>query len=166
MALTQQPSKWARPSPTIRVGVLGLFAAFLLVLPLALAPRAEAFIYWSGGGAIGRANLDGTGVDESFIGDIGSVGSVAVDGNHVYWTNPNTTTIGRADLDGANVDDRFITLSSGALLRRRYRGRREPHLLGLQQATSACFASSGRSAAPISTGPGWRRDSSPGSRAG
>ena len=45
--MTQQPSKRARPSPTIRVGVLGLFAAFLLVLPLALAPRAEAYIYWT-----------------------------------------------------------------------------------------------------------------------
>ena len=37
--MTQQPSKWARPSPTIRVGVLGLLAALLLVLPLALAAR-------------------------------------------------------------------------------------------------------------------------------
>ena len=128
--MTQQPSKRARPSPTIRVGVLGLFAAFLLVLPLALAPRAEAFIYWSAQpGAIGRANLDGTGVDESFIGDIRL--SRAPRGRRRATStgpHPNTSTIGRANLDGTGVDDSFITPSPGAAAER-YRGRRRAHLL-------------------------------------
>ena len=45
--------------------MLALLAA-LLVSPLALAPRAEAFVYWTNqsDGTIGRADLDGTGVDE------------------------------------------------------------------------------------------------------
>ena len=60
--MTQQPSKWARPSPTIRVGVLGVLVTFLLVLPLALTPRADAYVYWNSENGIGRANLDGTGV--------------------------------------------------------------------------------------------------------
>jgi hypothetical protein len=73
------------------VDLLALLAA-LLVLTLALASRAEAFIYWAnhdlGGGSrgtIARANLDGTGVDESFI-DVFTEGAVptgiAVDANH------------------------------------------------------------------------------------
>ena len=96
------------------VGVAALLAALLLTLPLALAPRAQAFIYWAGGSAIGRANLDGTGVDQSFIGGLGLI-DVAVDGEHVYWTGcadpscvPTTSAIGRANLDGSDANHSFI----------------------------------------------------------
>ncbi len=111
MALTQQSSKWAPLSPTIRVGVLGLFAAILLVLPMALAPRAEAYVYWNNESGIGRANLDGTAIDESFIvlGHPGA-GSVAVDARHIYWIQRDG--IGRAKLDGTGVDRRFIPRAS------------------------------------------------------
>ena len=114
MALTQQSSKWARSAPTIRVGVLGLLAAILLVLPLALASRAEAFIYWAGcgdrdctrPGGIGRANLDGTHAHPSFIsGDAGLLPGLAVGTSHVYWTNGG---VGRAKLDGSGVNPSFI----------------------------------------------------------
>ena len=114
--MTQKPSERAPPSPTIRVGVLGLFAACLLALPLALAPRAAAFIYWAGSDTISRANLDGTGVDQSFIGGFPVAGSgpgdLAVDAKHVYWTGCETSdprcAIGRANLDGTGVDYSFI----------------------------------------------------------
>jgi sugar lactone lactonase YvrE len=71
-------------------------------------------LYWdnySGGSGttIGRADLDGTGIDESFIsGADGPVG-VAVDAQHIYWANSNNGTIGRANLDGTDVDQGFIT---------------------------------------------------------
>ena len=39
-------------------------------------------------GTIGRANLDGTGVDPDFISGIGYPRGVAVDGAHVYWDAP------------------------------------------------------------------------------
>ena len=98
--------------------VLALVAA-LLVLPLVLAPRAEAFIYWSGGDAIGRANLDGSGVDRGFIAfefppDTWRVGDVAVTANHMYWTNHPGGKIGRANLDGTGVNPRFIRDLPGA----------------------------------------------------
>ncbi len=35
--------------------------------------------------------------------------SLAVDGSHLYWTNPKTGEIGRSDLDGSNIDFDFIT---------------------------------------------------------
>ena len=76
-------------------------------------------------GAIGRANLDGTGVDESFISGVNfPSGGVAVEGSHLYWTsyspdtNPNDlysspSRIGRADVDGTGVEENFITRASG-----------------------------------------------------
>ena len=117
MALTQQPSKWTLRSPTIRVGVLALLAAILLVLPLALAPRADAYVYWNNESGIGRANLDGTAIDESFIvlGHPGA-GSVAVDARHIYWIQRDG--IGRAKLDGTGVDRRFIPESSDVIFDR------------------------------------------------
>jgi len=60
--------------------------------------------------AIGRANLDGTDVDEKFIVGSGTPGGVTVSGGYIYWANRNSTgSIGRADLDGRDVDQNFIT---------------------------------------------------------
>jgi len=82
----------------------------LLTLTLILAPRGEAFVYWSGGDeTIGRANLDGTGADESyFTAGAASAAGVAVDASHIYWANADFAgTIGRATLDGTGVDESF-----------------------------------------------------------
>ena len=65
--------------------------------------------------AIGRANLDGTAVERSFIpvpwwNGIPPRG-IAVDAAHIYWLNPPRTVppaIARANLDGTAVDERFI----------------------------------------------------------
>jgi virginiamycin B lyase len=105
-------------SRTHGILVLALLAA-LVVLPLALSPRAEAFVYWtnSSTNAIGRANLDGTGVDERFIGGTELPGAVAVDGHYIYWagygqvahpTEEQGAAIARARLDGTKVDWTFI----------------------------------------------------------
>jgi virginiamycin B lyase len=84
-----------------------LLVAAILTLCLVLAARAEAFVYWADDtGTIGRANLDGTGVDRSFIAD---AGAMAVDAAHIYWANSDTLTIGRANLDGTGVAQSFIT---------------------------------------------------------
>ena len=97
--------------------VVGFLALF--VLTLALAPRAEAYVYWADLGAdtIGRANLDGTGVDQSLIAGLESPGDVAVDGAHVYWTYGGIPAIGRANLDGTGIDPSFITEDSDVDLR-------------------------------------------------
>ena len=64
---------------------------------------------------IGRANLDGFGVNESFIAHAGNDPTrVTVDGQHLYWTAlatlaiPSPGTIGEADLDGADVKNDLI----------------------------------------------------------
>ena len=92
-----------------------VFAAALVVACGGLSQRAEAaaggFIYWSHGNTvspqgIGRANVDGTGVNENFITGTNVAGGVAVDDQHVYWANFDS--IGRANLDGTGVNQSLI----------------------------------------------------------
>ena len=64
-------------------------------------------IYWATGDSIGRANLNGTGVNKHFIDDPdGGITGVAVDSGHVYWQK--YTLIGRANINGTGVDPDFI----------------------------------------------------------
>ncbi len=67
-------------------------------------------VYWTNGstGTIGRANLDGTGANQSFITGAGPFG-VAVDADHVYWTNFTTGSIGLANLDGTGANQSLLT---------------------------------------------------------
>ena len=120
--------------PTSLVAMLAALAA-LLASSLVLAPRAEAFVYWTnsatppcktgqgctGPAAIGRANLDAIGVAQQSI-ELGTPATgVAVDGEHIYWSasackygpDPCTTgAIGRAELDGTGVDESFVATGS------------------------------------------------------
>jgi hypothetical protein len=80
-------------------------------------------IYWSNpdDGTIGRANLDGTGVDPAFIRGAGAPNFIAVDSSHIYWSNRSsdaeystveptgTGSLGRANLDGSDVQPNCIT---------------------------------------------------------
>ncbi len=80
------------------------------------------FVNWnaSGTNTIGRTNLDGSGLNSSFI-DVpawhdssdGGPGFIALGGGYVYWYDGNR--IGRANLDGSNVNDRLITGTGGGL---------------------------------------------------
>ena len=109
------------PAATPRAARLAtLLLSALLAVTLALASRAEAYVYWTNPGAIGRANVDGTGVDENFITGAGvplpapfndsNPDGVAVNSTHLYWVSSGvrlsggmlrqTLTIGRANLDG------------------------------------------------------------------
>jgi hypothetical protein len=56
---------------------------------------------------IGRANINGTGATNGFVPT--EAGAVAVDGGHIYWTEPKSDAIGRSDLAGTNVNNEFIT---------------------------------------------------------
>lgn len=69
-------------------------------------------IYWTPlyeGTAIGRANLDGTGVNGSlFTGGVGPAG-IALTAGHVYWSDFVGNTIGRAGLDGTAATQSLIS---------------------------------------------------------
>ena len=81
---------------------------YALLLLLAMPAAAQPYVYWAnyGSAAIGRAGLDGTGSNASFISGAGMPVGVAADGNYVYWTGANT--ISRAHLDGSNVNASFV----------------------------------------------------------
>lgn len=67
------------------------------------------YIYWvTGVNTIGRANLDGTGVNASFITGLDEPRSIAVNGTHIFWTNSGSNSIGRANLDGSGPNSAFI----------------------------------------------------------
>ncbi len=75
-------------------------------------------IYFSdaGRGWIGRANLDGTNVEASFITGANRPNGIAANGTHVFWTNTNGGTIGRATLDRSVVQQDFITGASSPFM--------------------------------------------------
>jgi hypothetical protein len=103
--------------PSHRTGRAALLVAALLLLALAFAPRAGAFVYWANDAdvtstTIGRANLDGTGVNQSFIDGANQPCGVAADGAHLYWANIDGS-IGRANLDGTGVNQSFIAGAAG-----------------------------------------------------
>src|SRR5438093_5945791 len=83
----------------LRLRVVAAAALAVLVGWIALAPRAAAHIYWvnTTTDTIGRANLDGSGVNQTLVyGADSALRGVAVDGAHLYWTNQASNTIGRA----------------------------------------------------------------------
>jgi hypothetical protein len=92
--------------------------AFQTASPCGIA-AAGKYIYWTYAAesrkpvTIGRANLDGTGVNKRFItGATNGFCGIAVVGGHIYWTNGGF--VGRANLDGTGVNRRFIRTQGGA----------------------------------------------------
>ncbi len=70
------------------------------------------YVYWSeyGPNNICRANLDGTGIDYTWITGCSEPRSVEVDRSFVYWINSNPDTVGRADLNGSShLNQSWIT---------------------------------------------------------
>src|SRR5215831_1632163 len=83
--LAEEPAGSRGPGSTV---VRRAALATLAVATLALASRVDAFLYWAdvGNNTIGRANLDGSSANQSFVAAITPEG-MAVDGAHVYWAN-------------------------------------------------------------------------------
>ena len=71
----------------------------------------SSHIYWADLDSIGRANLDGSGVEQNFVSFTGfpNVCGVAVNGTHVYWADRTADKIGRVGLNGSSPDFGFIT---------------------------------------------------------
>lgn len=94
-------------------------AAILIALVALLVAAADAsanFVYWANGqqSSIGRAKINGTGANSTFIGGLTNVHGVAVDSKFIYWTQGigASSTIGRANLDGSGANPNFIPNSA------------------------------------------------------
>lgn len=68
------------------------------------------YVYWtaSEGTTIGRANLDGSSANPSFM-TVSDVNDIAVSPQGIYWSNDAGTAIGKANLDGSSPNPSFIT---------------------------------------------------------
>jgi Low-density lipoprotein receptor repeat class B len=104
-----------RPHPLrrqawITVAIASLLAIIALLL---LPPHAHGnFVYWTNdtpGNSIGRAKINGTGLNDNFITGLNRPIGVAVDSKYIYWADWNANRIGRANLDGTSVNLNFIT---------------------------------------------------------
>ena len=75
---------------------LAISIAAVLILALAFVPSAAAFVYWAnnGGTTIGRANLDGTGANQSFI--TGASNPAGWRSTRRTSTGPTTSAAGRS----------------------------------------------------------------------
>lgn len=73
---------------------------------------ANGALYWTlnpaaGQGVIGRANLDGTSPNRTFLRGLFGAEGLTLDSQYIYWVNgPNQ--IGRVNLDGSNLNPGFI----------------------------------------------------------
>jgi hypothetical protein len=96
---------------------MGRLRTFLLTAALfacAIPAAAEAnFVYWANDGqtSIGRAKLNGTGVNNNLIPGLNDPTAVAIDSKFIYWAEANS--IGRANLDGTGANPNFIPAASG-----------------------------------------------------
>jgi len=72
-------------------------------------------VYWTTReGTVGRANLDGSAVDEDFIVlPSGWACGVATDAGHLYWASNSSGKLGRAGLDGSNVQAAWMSPGTG-----------------------------------------------------
>ena len=82
-----------------------------IAVPAAQA-STQPLLFWTNTatGAIGAANLDGSAATQAFITGGSDSEGIAVDGNHLYWTNSDNT-IGEANLDGGAVNQSFVSAS-------------------------------------------------------
>jgi hypothetical protein len=97
-----------------RIGLTIAAALLLAAMALLLAPpHAHGnFVYWTNanpGTTVGRAKINGTGLNDNFIPGLNNPQGVAVDSKFIYWADTGANRIGRANLDGTGVNLNFIT---------------------------------------------------------
>lgn len=119
---------WGNGAPIGRAGLDGTEVQYEFVQYVPFASSGEgasngcggvavdaSHVFWAepAKGSIGRANLDGSGADYTFITGAENPCGIAVDGAHIYWANFRGGSIGRANLDGSGVTQAFIGAVDG-----------------------------------------------------
>jgi hypothetical protein len=93
----------------LAIAIAAVLAALVLLL---LPPRAHGnFVYWTNdtpGNSIGRAKINGTGLNDNLIPGLNRPIGVAVDSKYIYWADWNANRIGRANLDGTGPNFNFV----------------------------------------------------------
>jgi hypothetical protein len=92
----------------------------VLCLALVAAPGAAAYVYWPAidtedfaHSEIGRADLDGGGLQEGFVAGADVPTDIAIGAGHLYWTDGST--IARSSLDGSGVEPSFMNVQAHSI---------------------------------------------------
>jgi hypothetical protein len=87
-----------------------LLIALAITIQLIFVASAHAYVYWGdpSAGTIGRADNDGSSIDDAFIKTGGNPDAIAINATYIYWANESAGTIGRANIDGTEVEPNFI----------------------------------------------------------
>jgi virginiamycin B lyase len=115
-----RPSHWILLCGAVIAGsLLPVSIAGATELPTAaITPEAPAHLYWinNGTNAIGKSNINGTGINQSFITeDAEEPAAIAVSGPYIYRTNTNNDSIIRETREGTERDENFITGAEGSV---------------------------------------------------
>src|SRR6476469_845854 len=119
MQLRSRFARMSRPARS-RFRLAALLFGVVVALGLLTAQAAPALIYWvNSDSTIGRAGLNGSSANQSFITTKTNGCGVAVTRSYIYWTTvgtigsngvvPGSATIGRAKRNGSSVNSPFIT---------------------------------------------------------
>jgi hypothetical protein len=95
-----------------RAAVALVVVLTILILLVIMVKDANGnFVYWSNqspGTTIGRAKINGVGLNDNFLTGLNNPQGVAVDSKFIYWAETGGNRIGRANLDGTGVNPSFI----------------------------------------------------------
>ena len=92
----------------------GVTPNFIPVAGVDTLAARDGYLYWTNPltKSVGRAKLDGTGVNNALVRgidfDTQNPNGIAVDGRYIYWSEGNRFRIGRANLDGTNRVPRLL----------------------------------------------------------
>ncbi len=69
--------------------------------------RDRSFLYFNTSSGIGRASITGGAAENGFVAGQGGQG-IAVDSDHIYWTEDESRCIGRADITGTGIENCWV----------------------------------------------------------
>jgi hypothetical protein len=116
-SLQNAPAVESTRSARFGVAWLPLVFLFTLAALFCLRPApAGAYLYWGTESGVARADLNGHGLDTSFVRDPiehNSTNGVALSGRYVYFGG-NVGRVGRASLEGGNIEPDLFTIPQPA----------------------------------------------------
>ncbi len=111
---------WANPSGISRANIDGTGATVIYSGPVAAGVAIDSQYFYAfapgggpGAGNIIRGNLDGTGVNATFLPITGDAFYLTISSSHIYWADGLNNKIGRANIDGTGADPNFMTVPAG-----------------------------------------------------
>jgi hypothetical protein len=98
-------------------------ASVLVGLAAWSGASAQAYVYWTtsgpagqGGTTLGRADIDGSGLNASFVSEATNPGPIAINSSRIYWGNDGDATIGISNLNGSDANQSFLSFNASTTI--------------------------------------------------